>query len=118
MSASILGQRILLLRRDRKLSQQALAEKAGISANTIARLERGDIQKIYSDNLDRLADALNVSTDYLLGLTNQPNGLFGETMLSDHQKLLEAYEAGDSATIMELTSARLRQLTEKKSGEA
>jgi transcriptional regulator with XRE-family HTH domain len=71
MSASILGQRVLLLRRDKKISQQALAEKAGISANTIARLERGDIQKIYSDNLERLADALEVSADYLLGRTSE-----------------------------------------------
>lgn len=64
-----LGKRVLLCRRDQRLSQQGLAEMAGLSANTIARLERGDIQKIYSDNLDRLAAALGVSTDFLLGRT-------------------------------------------------
>jgi transcriptional regulator with XRE-family HTH domain len=71
MRASKLGQNVLLLRRDQKLSQQKLANKTGISANTIARLERGDIQKIYSDNLNRLADALQVSSDYLLGRTGE-----------------------------------------------
>lgn len=71
MITSKLGKQVLLLRRDKRMSQQELAERAGLSANTIARLERGNIQKIYSDHLDRLADALGVSTDYLLGRTEQ-----------------------------------------------
>ena len=67
MTISILGKRVLLRRRDLHLTQKELAEQAGISANTIARLERGGVQDLRGNAIVRLADALGVSTDYLLG---------------------------------------------------
>ena len=67
MAISILGKRVLLRRRDLRLTQKELAEQAGISANTIARLERGGVQDLRGSAIVRLADALGVSTDYLLG---------------------------------------------------
>ena len=68
MITASLGERVLLRRRDKKMSQHGLAEKAGVSTNTIARLERGEIQAINSNNLKRLAMALDVSADYLLDM--------------------------------------------------
>ena len=46
MEISALGQRTLLLRRERKLSQSQLAQLIGVTKNTIARLERGEIQDL------------------------------------------------------------------------
>jgi len=67
MAISILGKRVLLRRRDLSWTQKELAERTGISANTIARLERGGVQDLRGNAIVRLANALGVSTDYLLG---------------------------------------------------
>jgi transcriptional regulator with XRE-family HTH domain len=63
-----LGERVLLLRRRAALSQQELAQKAGVDVMTISRLEGGDKKRLEIEPLARLALALNVSTDLLLGL--------------------------------------------------
>src|SRR2546429_5820521 len=63
-----LGERVLIWRRRRNLTQQALAEAVGIAKNTIARLEQGGITDLRGQVIARLAQALGVSTDYLLGL--------------------------------------------------
>lgn len=70
MAVSVLGTRVLLTRRERKLRQVDLAEAARVSANTIARLERGEVQYLRADVVARIAQKLVVSTDYLLGLTD------------------------------------------------
>jgi len=63
-----LGERVLIWRRRRNLTQQALAEAVGIAKNTIARLEQGGITDLRGQVIARLAQVLGVSTDYLLGL--------------------------------------------------
>lgn len=55
----------------KKLSREELAEKAGIPVSSIAHLETGS-RKPSFDTLRRLANALAVSTDYLIGRTDQP----------------------------------------------
>ncbi len=67
---TLLGQRVLVRRRTLKLSQKALAERGGVPSQVISELER-DHQDIYSAQLARLAKALGVSADYLLGFTDE-----------------------------------------------
>jgi transcriptional regulator with XRE-family HTH domain len=62
-----LGERVLVLRRRMALSQHGLADKAGVDVMTISRLERGDKKRLEVEPLARLAEALGVTTDYLLG---------------------------------------------------
>ena len=64
------GERIEEIRKDRKLSQRELAAQAGISYDTLRRVENGETNTINSDMLIRLAEFFEVSTDYLLGLSN------------------------------------------------
>lgn len=64
-----LGQRVLLRRRQLGLSQKDLAQRCGFPYQVISGLERGH-QDIYSARLAVIAQALHVSTDYLLGLTD------------------------------------------------
>ena len=55
-----------LLRRHREAagySQEELAERAGLSANAISALERGERKRPYPDTLRRLADALALGDD-------------------------------------------------------
>lgn len=56
----------------RKLNQGELAAKAGMPPSSIAHFEAGS-RKPSFDNLRRLATALMVTTDYLLGRVESPD---------------------------------------------
>jgi transcriptional regulator with XRE-family HTH domain len=55
----------------RKWSQSELAEKAGLPPSSIAHFEAG-ARKPSFDTLRKLANALEVTTDYLLGRVDRP----------------------------------------------
>lgn len=62
----VFQERLLLARRRLDLSQEVLADKAQLFKTDISKYERGQSQPSLK-RLVRLADALQVSTDYLLG---------------------------------------------------
>ena len=57
------------LARKKGLSLNQVEEKLGYSRNTLYSLKR---QKVSSERLQEIADFFNVSTDYLLGRTDNP----------------------------------------------
>lgn len=61
-------------RTDRKLSQQAVAEKLGMKQTQYVRYELGQREMPLHYLID-LANIYNVSTDYLLGLTDEERQL-------------------------------------------
>lgn len=61
------------LREDHDLSQQKIADILGIQQTVYSRYERG-FQTIPLQHLVTLAKYYDVSTDYLLGLTDSPKG--------------------------------------------
>ena len=65
-------QRIAQLRKKDHITQFKLAEKLGISQQTVSKYERGLIEPDIN-TLITLAYIFNVSVDYLLGITNLPN---------------------------------------------
>ena len=71
----------------RKWSQSELAEKAKMPPSSIAHFETGS-RKPSFDTLRRLANALEVTTDYLLGRADDP-GLAeaGDPLYRDMGKL-------------------------------
>lgn len=60
-----MGNRISTQRKKQNLSQEKLAEKAGLSAQVISSAERGT-KALRPENLMKIAAALDVSADYLL----------------------------------------------------
>lgn len=68
------GKRILHLREQLGWSQKELAEKVSIDKSVMNRIELGT-RSIRDDELFRLADVLEVTTDYILGR----NGIHGAT---------------------------------------
>lgn len=62
-------ERIKELAKNRGLSLNQVEEKLGYSKNTLYSLKR---QKVSSDRLQEIADYFGVSTDYLLGRTDNP----------------------------------------------
>lgn len=71
METNTLGERITLLRRQKKWSQKELAEKAGIYHSNISKYEL-DLSTPSVDVLKKLVNTLATSSDYLLfGKTNK-----------------------------------------------
>ena len=64
------GDRIHFLRNDLDLTLQDLGDKVGVGASTVRKWEKGLIQSIRADKVQKLAAALNTSVDYLMGWTD------------------------------------------------
>lgn len=111
-SISLRSDRLRELRRLRGLTQDELASLSGISQNQVSRYEAG-LTEPSSSAIGQLAYVLNVTTDYLLGLTDIPNSYDASDLRPEQQQLLSAYEIGDYATLLELVAARLRSLGTK-----
>lgn len=60
-----IGNRVSHLRKQQKLSQEELAEKAETTKQTISFVESGK-RELLAGNVLKIADALGVSADYLL----------------------------------------------------
>ena len=67
-----LGARVRQARKRLGLRQGVLAEKAGLDAGNLSELEHGHKPSARIETLASLAHVLQVSTDYLLGLTDEP----------------------------------------------
>ena len=67
----IFGTRLRKLRRDREISQGKLGQLLGVTATQIGDMERGNTTTSMA-RLYQLAQYFEVSSDYLLGLTDDP----------------------------------------------
>lgn len=60
------------LREDRDLTQEELAKLLSFSTSACSKIERGE-RSLTAEVLITLSNYYNVSTDYLLGITDYPN---------------------------------------------
>lgn len=67
------GERIKELRKERRLTQKQLGEMIDGTDQTVYKLERKKNENARIRDIEKIADALNVSTDYLLNRTDIPN---------------------------------------------
>ena len=81
--------RLRTAREKRGLNQGDLAHRARLQASAISHFETGT-RKPSFDNLRRLADALDVTTDYLLGRVTDTQALQGADRLHRHLDRLTA----------------------------
>lgn len=88
------AERIRNLRSQLGLSQDELAEVIGVSQRQLSRYEVG--VAIPSDVLLRMAEVLNVNTDYLLGRIDDPTP-YGQNdgLAPDERKAIAAWRGGD-----------------------
>ncbi|MCA2952251.1 helix-turn-helix transcriptional regulator [Microcystis sp. M112S1] len=63
-----LADNMMILRKKKELSQAELGKMIGTSGDVIGRYERGDISPSI-EAVAKIADALEVSVDYLIGKT-------------------------------------------------
>ena len=93
MQENIIGYRIKLLREKAKLSQAKLATALGdVKQPVLARYELGSIMPSYLV-LIKIADYFDVSADYLLGRTDNPEGkLYGQPKLENSDRMQDFIE--------------------------
>ena len=96
-------ERLRAARELRDLSQGELADRARLQPSAISHFETGG-RKPSFENLRRLADALSVSTDYLLGRRDDPGAVGGE--VEALFKDLENATTEDQQFIRDLLAAR------------
>jgi transcriptional regulator with XRE-family HTH domain len=63
----MIAKRLKELRKKAGWSQQKLAEEAGLSYNTITKIEQGAATKPTIQTMIKIADALKISIDELVG---------------------------------------------------
>ncbi|HJC49642.1 MAG TPA: helix-turn-helix domain-containing protein [Candidatus Anaerostipes avistercoris] len=114
--------RIKNLREKRGLIQEILASELGITQQMLSKYER-DITVIKVDILKKLAEYFNVTTDYLLGLSDIKRDFTGQIRLNEtideYYDFIEVYKKLDRYdqeliwTIMQ----SVRKLAEKRKRE-
>ena len=65
------GERLHALRRRRGQTLRALGAQADVNYVTLSKIERGKMPQVSADIVARVAVALGVSADYLLGLQDR-----------------------------------------------
>ena len=80
------SERLRSAREMRKLTQIELGIKANLPSTSIAHFEAG-ARKPSFDNLRKLAETLEVTTDYLLGRADEPLKDAGDVLFRDIGKL-------------------------------
>ena len=68
---SIIGQNIKKIRLYKKIKQKELSTISGVSQSTITEIENGVRQNLRGDNLLKVAKALGVSINDLLGISDK-----------------------------------------------
>ncbi|OAT71307.1 helix-turn-helix domain-containing protein [Parageobacillus thermoglucosidasius] len=66
------GKRLRFLRKKRNMTQKDLADRFNLGESTIGMYERDEREPSF-EFVRQLADFFNVTTDYLLGRTDNPN---------------------------------------------
>lgn len=87
---NIFAKRLYAARNQRGYSQEELGKRTDLQPSAISHFETGT-RKPSFENLKRLADALAVTSDYLLGRSDDPagNSREGDTVYRDYASLSE-----------------------------
>ena len=97
--------RLKNMRETRGLSQADLASRVGVNAQQIYRIENGKSLNPGTDLIIAIARELDVSSDYLLGLTNNPHGQKGEDDLTNEERdILSAFRRQDVAKMLKMVT--------------
>lgn len=103
--------RLKATRELRKLTQAELGRLAGLPSTTISHFESGS-RKPSFENLKRLTRVLTVSTDYLMGVVNEPESSVAATRIARH--LSNATEA--ELSMLEAIAKSLAEQRSQKDG--
>lgn len=107
----IFANRLRQTRKQRHFTQKELSEKIQIDQRQIARYEAAESEPTMTA-LRRIADALSVTSDYLMGRSDNPMGALDVSNLSStEQRLITALVSGLPIDALEAAIAHLKQVT-------
>lgn len=112
--SDVFRERVRLAREMRGLSQAELAKRAGLQDSAISHFETGT-RKPSFDNLRRLADALDVTTDYLLGRTSDAGRPAEASRLHRHKSRLTDADQDLAEEFMKLLEVRNKKRKKDRS---
>lgn len=96
-----IGKRIQKLRKDNDLTIERLAEKTGLSVQSICKIESGS-RDFKVSSLIAISTALGVSTDYILGLSEYDENDNIICLLSELSPQKKAFIRGVIELVVEL----------------
>jgi transcriptional regulator with XRE-family HTH domain len=106
----LLPERLRRLREELNISQREFARRCGFSDSLISKYEKGESDPS-SYFLKIMAEQLNVSTDYLVGLTDDPRGqAFSNELSANEQAVLDMYRREGWTGIIRLGADKLSKL--------
>jgi transcriptional regulator with XRE-family HTH domain len=108
------AERLRKIREEKGLTQAELAQRSGLQPSAIAHFEAGR-RSPSLDNLRRLADALSVTLDYLLGREPDPKsaGPAAEKLLREFARV----PAKDQDTVVDFTKMMADKSKKPKGGK-
>lgn len=116
----MLGNRIREYRKERGFSQEILAEKSGVSTNTISRIEGGQMAMSVGI-LQKIVKALGVDANTLLGVSTEVNeteiwvSVFSSRVQELKENEQEILKHTMNALIESMKKNRLKISTDKSS---
>lgn len=108
-----LGSRIRERRLFAGLSQEALAEKAGISPHTVSRIE-GGLTEMYIGTFRKLAQALSIDADGLICQKEQPDS--GNRHAESILRRMKRMEKREQEVVVQTVNALADALEQSRHG--
>lgn len=108
-SRESIGQRLARLRKERGVTQKDLAAKLDLTQPFISQYERGDL-RLHGDLIVRIAKALRVSADELLGLVPaKPGAVIRNRRLARRLQQIDKLSRRDQDAIVRTLEAFLER---------
>lgn len=108
-SRESIGQRLARLRKERGVTQKDLAAKLGLTQPFISQYERGEL-RLHGDLIVRIAKALHVSADELLGLAPaRPGAVIRNRRLARRLQQIDKLPRRDQDAIVRTLEAFLER---------
>ncbi|PEK00316.1 helix-turn-helix domain-containing protein [Bacillus toyonensis] len=109
----MLGPRVKTLRKEMKLTQQALGDKVGLKKAAISQIENGN-NAPSNEVLNKMADVFDVTADYLLGRSEHKNLTMDESSKIKKEMLemagkIEKLDSSKQETILNMMKNILEQ---------
>lgn len=105
-----IGYRIKQRRKELKISADTVAEKLGVSRSTVFRYEKGDIEKVPTTILDKLAKILHTTPAYLIGWESEDTSVYTK-MLHENFDLLTPYR---KRKVIDFSKSQLSEQTKEE----
>jgi transcriptional regulator with XRE-family HTH domain len=114
---TVLGERIKKLRKQRKITQEELGKKVNVTKVSISGYENGN-RTPDTETLQKIADYFGVTTDYLLGRTDEKERSWNDLTEKDEKDIAKRMEELKKDLMEGADSDGLNYLGEPLSKEA